>query len=167
MSKKLLLLPLLLLGTSLFFVPSCTDENLCADVDCGTYGTCFDGDCVCDDGYEIGTSGQCDTEWSAKFIDSYTGADGCGGPLTKPVEITRLGVKQIRISNFGGFDSYVDAEVTESGGVANTFEITNFIDPAGRKFTGSGTLNGNSITSSYTVTYTDNTSETCSFNITK
>ena len=167
MSKKLLFLPALLLGVLLAFTPSCGETDTCKDVDCGTNGVCIDGNCDCDDGYEIGTSGKCDTEWSAKFLGSYTGTDGCGGALTKPAQITSLGASKIRISNFGGFDSYVDADITEVSGVANTFTLNNYVDPAGRKFTGSGTIAGSAISASYTVTYSDGTSETCTFDISK
>ena len=164
MRKKLFLLPALFLGASLTFIPACGE---CEDgIDCG-YGYCLDGVCVCPDGYEDSSNGTCDTEWSAKFLGSYTGNDGCRGPLAKPADITRRSKSQIRISNFGDFDSYVDADITDPSGNANVFELSNYTDPAGRKFTGSGTLNGNSIKSSYTVTYADSTSETCTFNVTK
>jgi len=162
MSKKLFLLPALLLGAFLMFTPACGDSDACKDVDCGTNGACFDGDCVCDDGFEIGTGGLCDTEWSAKFIGSYTGTDGCGGALTTPVGITRVSESKIRITNFGGFLSYVDADVEGSD-----ISITNYTDPANRKFTGSGEINGNTIIITYTVTYDDNTTETCTMTIAK
>ncbi len=162
MSKKLFLLPALLLGAFLMFTPACGDSDACKDVDCGANGACFDGDCVCDDGYEIGTSGLCDTEWSAKFIGSYTGTDGCGGALTQPANITRISESKIRITNFGGFASYVDADVE-----GTDITITNYTDPANRKFTGSGEINGNTIIITYTVTYDDNTTETCTMTITK
>lgn len=137
MSKKLILLPALLVGAFLMFIPACTDENLCKDVDCGTYGTCFDGDCVCDDGYEIGTSGKCDTEQRAKFLGTYNSSETCTPPSTGSYSntITASGsdVTKVVISNFGdsglnatatidGYDVTVEPQTFTIGGT--TFEIT-------------------------------------------
>ncbi|MBX2892269.1 MAG: hypothetical protein KF734_15180 [Saprospiraceae bacterium] len=167
MSKKLFLLPALVMGAFLLFMPACGESDPCKDVECGANGICIEGTCDCDPGYELGASSQCDVEWATKFLGSYTGTDGCGGALTQPVNITRISERRIRITNFGGFGSYVDADIKVVSGTANAFELNNFVDPAQRRFTGSGTLTGNAISATYTVTYTDGTSETCTFNITK
>ena len=146
---------------------SCGDSDPCKDVDCGVNGTCFEGTCVCNVGYE---GAVCAEEWVTKFLGSYTGVDGCGGNLTKPVNITKQALDQIRITNFGGFDSYVDATVkleSANSVSAEIFELNNFVDPAGRKFSGTGKISGNTINANYVVTYSDNSTESCTFNISK
>lgn len=67
-----------LAGAAIFAVSlsSCTSDP-CKDVNCGTNGTCVEGNCECDPGYE-GTS--CETEMRAKFLGTYvaTGSLCCG-----------------------------------------------------------------------------------------
>lgn len=166
MSKKLVFLTMFFLSATVFLT-SCGDSDPCKDVDCGVNGTCFEGTCVCNVGYE---GAACAEEWATKFLGSYTGVDGCGGNLTKPVNITRLSLSTIRITNFGGFDSYVDAEVSlesSSSTSAEVVSLTNYTDPGGRKFSGTGKISGNTINMNYVVTYTDNTTESCTFTINK
>lgn len=166
MNKKLVYSFALLLSM-VVFAPSCGDTDPCKDVACGANGTCFEGVCVCNVGYE-GTG--CDVEWVTKFLGSYTGTDGCGGALTKPVSITRQSLSTVRITNFGGFDSYVDAEISlenSSSTSAQVISLNNFVDPAQRKFSGTGKISGNTINMSYVVTYSDNSTENCTFIISK
>lgn len=166
MSKKLFYF-IALLGSMVVFAPACGDKDACKDVDCGPNGTCFEGICECIDGYE-GTA--CETEWVTKFLGSYTGTDGCGGTLTKPVTISKLTTETVRITNFGGFDSYVDATISlenASSASAQVISLNNYQDPAGRKFSGTGKISGNTINMTYVVTYSDNTTENCTFIISK
>ena len=62
---KQLKLLLVFCGLSIF---ACSDP--CDDVDCGVNGTCVEGTCDCDEGYE-GTF--CETETRAKFLGTYSG----------------------------------------------------------------------------------------------
>lgn len=169
MSKKLFYF-IALLGSMVVFAPACGDSDPCKDVDCGANGTCFEGACVCNVGYE---GDACGVEWATKFLGSYLGSDNCNGTvfnLTKPAVVTRVSESKIRISNFGGFDSILDADIELASSSATTAEkisFTNYADPAGRKFTGTGEINGNTLSGTYTVTYSDNTSETCTFTYTK
>lgn len=168
MSKKLVYL-FALLGSMVVFAPACGDSDPCKDVDCGVNGTCFEGVCVCNVGYE---GDACAEEWATKFLGSYLGSDVCGGTtynLSKPAVITRISESRIQIANFGGFDSILQADVK----LASSSDITaeqieyNYTDPAARKFVGSGQINGNTLSGTYTVTYSDGTSETCTFTYTK
>ena len=167
MSKKLFILPLFLIGAFLSVTTTSCGDN-CKDVECNT-GTCLDGTCECGDGFE-GTN--CEIEWSAKFVGTYLGSDNvtassAGTPLgvynlTKPAIVTRKSETSISIANFGGFDSFCDVTVS------STNDITiNFTDPGGRKFVGTGSISGNTLSGDYVVTYGDNTTDTATFTYTK
>lgn len=45
---------------------SCTDK--CKDVDCGTYGSCDEGDCLCDEGYSKDEDGKCTVDDNERVI---------------------------------------------------------------------------------------------------
>jgi hypothetical protein len=75
--------------------------------------------------------------------------------------ITRLSATSIRITNFGGFESYIDATIESQ---ANTSKIKiDFRDPGQRSFTGEGTISGNTLTGNYVVKFSDNTTDTATF----
>ena len=153
MSKKLFLLPALLLGASLMFIPACGDENLCKDVECGANGTCLDGDCVCDDGYEIGASGQCDTESRAKFLGTYNATETCtppsSGSYSNTITASGSDVTKVVISNFG--DSGLNATATVNGSDVTVDSQTFNIGGTSYTITGDGSLSasGNVITLTY------------------
>ena len=168
MSKKLVYF-FALLGSMVFFAPACGDSDPCKDVDCGINGTCFEGVCVCNIGFE---GAGCADEWATKFLGSYLGSDVCGGTtyaLAKPAVVTRVSESKIRIANFGGFDSILDANINLASAGSTTAEILeyNYTDPTGRKFVGTGKISGSTLSGTYTVTYSDGTSETCTFTYTK
>ncbi|TNE61792.1 MAG: hypothetical protein EP344_05685 [Bacteroidetes bacterium] len=168
MNKRLFYL-FALLGSMVAFAPACGDSDPCKDVDCGVNGTCFEGVCVCNVGYE---GSGCAEEWATKFLGSYLGSDVCDGTtynLTKPAVITRISESKIQIANFGGFDSILQADINLANASSTTAEVIsyNYTDPAGRVFVGDGEINGNTLSGAYTVTYSDGTSESCTFNYTK
>ncbi|MCS6929988.1 MAG: calcium-binding EGF-like domain-containing protein [Saprospiraceae bacterium] len=153
---------LVLLGVLLAFAPSCNTDP-CKDVNCSNNGTCLDGECVCDTGYE---GKSCETEWAVKFEGSYLGFDKCGNTtynLSKPAVISKRSATVVRITNFGGFDSFIDAQVTKS----NELSFSNYEDPARRRFTGSATISGKKLSGSYTVRFSDGSTESCTFEYTK
>lgn len=150
MMKKLNLLVLLsglLIGGS--FVTSC---NPCKDVDC-VNGTCNEGDCDCDDGWE---AADCTTEKRTKFIGDYSGNEACDSALvnTYSIEITTAttDVSNIIIYNLGGYDVDVKATV-DAGGLS--FTIPNQSVSAGPNtaytFSGSGVKTGNTLDIEYTI----------------
>jgi len=159
MSKKLFLLPALLLGAMLMFAPACGDSDPCKDVDCGANGDCFEGACVCREGYDQDASGQCTVEWSAKFLSStgaagdYTASSSCFSGSYSGT-FARVDATTIRINEFGGYSNtnFINATLTTS----TTFTI-NFTDAANRKFTGTGTINGRVVTISVATDYQDGT----------
>lgn len=180
MSKKFFFLPALLLGSFLMFTPACGDSDPCKDVDCGVNGTCFEGECVCNEGFE---GAACADTWSAKFVGTYSGFDNVTATTTVPPDQTILGKYNLApsasitakdnttlsISNFGGFNSIVQATITRGNAsdVSATKLTISFTDTSSRKFVGSGTYSSGKITGNYVVTYTDNTTDTANFEYTK
>jgi hypothetical protein len=148
-----------------FTFTSC-DTDPCKDVDCGSNGTCFDGECVCNQGYE-GTN--CDATWAAKFSGNWNATDVCTNPAqtyTYIATVSEAANNKLTIKNFGGFDlaSSVDFELTESGKINMSGT-----DNGARVFTGEGTYDASAskITYSYTVKFSDGTTDTCTGVMTK
>ena len=169
MIKKLLFSALV--GAMTMFA-SC-EADPCKDLDgkCGT-GTCFEGACVCDEGYEADAAGICNNTWASKFVGSYTGKDVCPSgtfQLNSPAVFTETAADKVSISNFAGFASTVAFSVARVNATdeSATKLVIDGTDLAGRKFVGDGVINGNTITGSYTVTFPDNTTESCTFEYTK
>ena len=146
---KKLLFPAIV-GLSMAFA-SCTSDP-CKDLDgkCGT-GTCFEGACVCDEGYEADAAGICNFEWSAKFLGDYLGSENCtsNNPVysgtynvkpTLPCKISRVSETQVKVLNLGGFESVFNATIKKENNsdvTALVIEFTNALDQAGDTWSGS------------------------------
>ena len=148
MSKKLFFLPALLLGAMLMFAPACGDSDPCKDVKCGDNGTCFEGACVCDPGYEQGTTGLCDTESRVKFYGDYNVTETCSPNSSYSSRITAVSdVSKINISNFGDSNQNVTATVD-----GNTFTVasqTIMVSGNSVTVTGSGSISGTTVGAVY------------------
>jgi hypothetical protein len=167
---KKLLFPALVGAMTMF--ASC-ESDPCKDLDgkCGS-GQCFEGTCVCDEGYEPDAAGVCNDTWAKKFVGSYTGQDVCPSgtfQLNAPAVVTETAADKVSITNFAGFNSVTKAVVVRAaaGDVSATQLSIDDTDPAGRKFVGTASISGNTITGSYTVTYPDNSTESCTFSYSK
>lgn len=147
---------LLSLGAVFTFV-SCEDDP-CEDVTCvnGTptesNGSCS---CDCDAGYE-GT--DCSTVSRDKFIGTYNISDDCLTSGYSNSVSAGSSIDKVVFSNLGNFSTAAVVVATVDG---NSLEVSGFTDGAGRDWTASGTLSGSTLTLTYTVTYSDGTSETC------
>jgi hypothetical protein len=182
MKPYTLLLSVVLL-LSLYTLPGCTNKckrvncpvngscdpetgacmiDYCKTANCGAHGTCnpTNGLCKCENGYQ---GAHCDTMWSTKFLNTtgWTASDNttastAGTPLgifTYAPTLTATGAATVHVSGMSGFsDSQIDFALTSS----TTF-TSNGTDAAGRVYTGSGNINGNTLTVNYTVTFTDAT----------
>ncbi len=138
----------LLLGTILICTPACFFEEVdpCKDILCGDQGSCFEGVCFCNTGYETGPTGQCDTESRLKFYGTYTVAQTCTPNSTYTSTIAAgADVTKIIISNFAGVV-----------GQSATATVTNqhfILDPLTSDLYGaiggSGTISGTTVTLTY------------------
>ena len=124
---------------------SCNESDPCDKQLCSGHGTCIDGDCYCESGFE---GSECTTEWSAKFVGTWKGKSNClysvdtvGGPppISKvfTATVTRLGEKKIRVANFGGAAGSIDLDLTGTKTLAvfNEFNTTSSV-----LYTGKGTV---------------------------
>ena len=139
---------------------SACETDPCKDVECGVTGTCLEGDCICDVGYELDGSGQCSVRSADKFVSAFNATEDCS-TLGYVVTVTASNVQadKIILTNLGNYDcpsGDLPVEATVNGS-----EVTLLAGPycpttgfTGYTFSGSGTVSGDVLTISYVVTYT-------------
>lgn len=139
---------LLSMSLGMFALTGCKDE--CKDVACQNGGTCEEGTCICVAGYE---GENCETEMRSKFLASYTVAENCNinGNFNYDMTISTsaTAVSNVVINNFYGVGATVSASIA-----GTTITIPNqTVTTQGVAFTfsGSGQINGNILTLSYTA----------------
>ncbi len=102
-----------LLSTALTLT-SC-DDDPCKDVTCGDHSACFEGDCICDVGYEKDAAGNCVSE-RVKFLGTWSASDNCSSSGTATyITVTSTGTSegQVSIANFWGlFTNAVSATIS-------------------------------------------------------
>lgn len=106
------------------------------------------------------------------FFGSYLGFDNATSGkynLSKPAVVSRVEGETVKITNFGGFDSFINVKIKPDNNPSSTAIVSDieFTDTGGRKFKGTANFSGNKITGQYRVTYPDNTSEEATFEYTK
>ncbi len=148
---------------------ACEDFDNCFDIICPDNAECEDGVCYCNVGFE---GANCDTLIRDKYIGTYSAEDICpSGTFASTAVITGSATNNLwfTVSNFGGFENLVNCEVVDQ----YSFRIPNQEDAAGRIFEGVD-ANGseilgvfdpalNVVAGTYTVSFSDGTSETCDF----
>lgn len=169
MSKKLFFLPALLLGAFLMFTPACGDSDPCKDVECGgTNGSCFEGECVCNEGFE-GTA--CADEWSTKFVGNFDGDDVCTipvGAFSYPQKISKVSGVKVLLEQFGGTTYNVEANILRGAAADLTAQKISFdYTTGGRTFKGTGTLSGTKVTGDYEISSGGVVTDKCTFTWTK
>ncbi|BDS11034.1 hypothetical protein [Aureispira anguillae] len=134
-------------------VISCNTDP-CKDVVCGTAGTCTEGICVCDAGYEQDAAGLCNTEMRTKFIGSWVVSDSCTASVPASYTVSAIngtGIMDFNVTNFWNiFSNSVTATVSAS----SEFSIARQ-EPDNDDFfvesVGNATLTGNTISMTYIV----------------
>ncbi|TVR76981.1 MAG: hypothetical protein EA412_12485 [Chitinophagaceae bacterium] len=158
--SSVIVLVIAFLGFSVLTTGCSTDP--CEDVVCLNNGVpTEDGDdcfCACPSGYE---GEDCGVEWTTKFLGTYSGNDDCG--FTYESTFTKDDFNKLRVSNAGGFQVSITADLTSS----TAFNIPNQTDASGRVWSGNGTISASTITLNYVVTFSDGTSDSCSVTYTK
>lgn len=135
------------------FTTAC-ETDPCKDVVCGDHGSCLEGVCNCENGYEKDSAGLCNTEIRAKFQGSWTVSDNCSqsGTASYTVSVTAstANILEVKITNFWG--SFVNQGTATIDG--NTINIARQEPDADLFFiSGSGTINAanNSIAWNYNI----------------
>jgi hypothetical protein len=155
--KSILLASFLTIGAFSTTIFTSCDPDACKDVVCQNGGTCTDGLCACPTGYE-GTN--CETLSRTKFLGVFTGAETCtvGSDNYSITCTANSDDTKFKIQNLYN-DNSLTAIASASG---NAFTIPSQTVASGVTALGSGTITGNTITITYTVT-NSMTSNTCTF----
>lgn len=141
-------------------------KDPCADVSCLNGGTCNDGTCTCAAGYE-GT--DCSTEQRTKFLGTYTVNEACASGnynYTFTSTSSSAGVTRILLNNFAAVDGST-VSATVSGTSLNIAQQNFTVSGQNWGIVGSGQLNGNLLTITYTLTFPDNSTDGCTATCTK
>lgn len=147
------------------------DDNVtidpCINIECGTYGTCNEGTCLCEAYYETNAEGKCEVLQRAKFLsNSYAVTEACGTSTADYSATITAGtaLNEIRISNF--WELFTNAVVATVSG--NTLTISaQEPDNDGYNVVGSGYIEGTIVTINVTITDDNGNVATCTFTYTK
>jgi hypothetical protein len=149
---KNLLLPALFGAMSVLAITSC-ESDPCKDLEgkCGT-GTCFEGACVCEPGYEKDAEGSCTLLVLDRIGGAYSVVEDCSNSnaATYLTAVTKVDVTTFKITNFWGlFQNQVTATIESDG----SFKIARQ-EPDNDKFfvEGTGTL-GSTASGKATITW--------------
>lgn len=144
-------------------------KNPCKDIDCGSHGSCNEGSCICETGYETDGEGRCSAEQRAKFVGMYSCIDQCENSVNDnyfcTIENSSAGIDKINIGNIYGFANNV-VTATVSG---SSFTVAAQTTADNFSIEGSGSLASNGlVTFNYTITrLSDNATDTCTLQMTK
>jgi hypothetical protein len=169
MKKIQILFFALVLGTISVTFTSCGDDDPCKDVVCGDNGSCFDGSCICNVGYELGTDNKCSVEQRAKFTGSFTGAETCTvgtDNYTITIATSANGIDKVVLSNVYNQGITLTGTVNKNALTIAAQTIT--VGGQTYTFQGSGTYTAGTpptIKIEYTINGTP--SNSCTFNGTK
>jgi len=135
-----------ILFSGLTMFNACNDDP-CKDVNCGTNGTCDNGTCLCNTGYE---GSACETLATAKFIGNHNVSDTCSNTITYTSSISQnsTDITKINIENFLGLGTGVIASADVSG---STFTVPNGNSGVFSWMSVSGSINGTTTTINYTL----------------
>ena len=126
----------------MFSFSSC-ETDACKDVECGANGTCVDGDCVCETGYE-GLS--CQTEERAKFVATYVGTIGIACPGSGSDNLTNQTITVGNSSNVNKVTINIAGSFTLTATVSGTSMTIDNSSQDGLNYSGNGSVNGNVLT---------------------
>ncbi len=153
----------------------CVSADPCDLVTCGDNSFCLDGICECDAGYEMDTDGNC-TSSTGKFLGTFQATEpDCG--VTTPYEVlvepevdepTVISLRNL--GNYGCNDVNGDpinyhVLATVDSDNPTLISINNY-ETCSTVFSGTGAIDGNTLTISYSATYDDGTGNSTTDNCT-
>lgn len=158
--KSILLAGFLTVGAFSTAVFTSCNPDACKDVVCQNGGNCTDGTCSCPSGFE---GSNCEILSRTKFLGTYSGNETCTiGNDTYSIQCTAHSDS----TKFNIINLYNQSFTAISTADKNAFTIPSQSVGANVTVTGSGTITGNSITITYTITDLA-TSNTCTYTGTK
>jgi hypothetical protein len=163
--KTLQKIALMFLTLAALSIVSCK-EDPCADVSCLNGGTCNEGTCACAAGYE-GT--DCGIEQRAKFIATYNFNESCtSGPYsyTCSISSSSSAVTKVLLNNFADLEGTI-ISASVSGTTLNIAQQNFSLNGQNLGIVGTGQINGNLLTITYTLTLPDNSTDACTATGTK
>ncbi|MBS1586219.1 MAG: calcium-binding EGF-like domain-containing protein [Bacteroidetes bacterium] len=130
---------------------SCKKDK-CKDVTCQNGGTCSDGNCTCPTGYS-GT--LCETGSAAKFIGTWYGDDCSGNPASIEFDAGGDGISLILPSTIGNGACVKNIAIhaTANGNTVTipSQHVADLCNTNGGTFSGSGSINGVTLTVNFTA----------------
>lgn len=155
---------LLVVALSSTVLTSCKEDDPCEGVSCLNGGTCANGTCDCDAGFE---GSDCGTQMRTKFIAAYSVTESCtSGNFSYDISIvtSASGVSNVIINNFGGYG--ITATGTVNGKTLTIPNATADVQGVSVSYQGTGQINGNILTMNYSVS-AGGTSDPCTATCTK
>lgn len=153
--KNILFSAMLTLGAFGAVTYTACNKDECKNVTCQNGGTCSGGNCTCPTGYE---GDRCQTLSRDKFIGTYTGNETCTVGSDEYSIIIATNSDQLKITLTNIYNQSFTGTGTMTG--PNTFALSG--SQTGTTYTGTGTLNGNTLTLAYTIT-NGVTTNSCTF----
>ncbi len=135
-------------------ISSCSTDK-CQNVTCQNGGTCNNGNCNCPPGY---SGANCQTAANDQFIGTFVGQINCGGGASAASQPITAGLNGSPFSIL--LLSPPDNLNATVSGNSLTIPYQTFAD--GNTFSGSGTINGNSLSITLILT-SSGTTTTCYF----
>ena len=138
---------------------SCQEDEECTPDTCSN-GSCSTGSCVCSFGYE---GSECNIEQRAKFIGRFTYSENCTGKIFNYISSIRSGNSSVDEVILADFYALPNTEISAIvyGQSITIAEQTITHDGGQYTFQGSGSINGKTLTLSYTVIEPNNTQKSC------
>jgi hypothetical protein len=158
----------LVFGSLSFYMTSC-NPDACKDVTCNNGGTPTESgdDCICD--CAAGYEGEfCDDESRVKFVGSWSVNDNCStsGADSYTVSVTTSSADHMTVLIANFWNAFINP-VTATVDGNNVTIATQEPDNDDWTISGSGTINGNTATMTYTITDPGNNQDICNGTWTK
>lgn len=130
----------LLLGVFAIGFQAC-EENACQGVECGEFGVCFEGTCLCDRGYE---GDSCNIVSRADMLGTYMAFKDCGTGEIDTLEMMIIegtgDLSTFLVTDFDDFACLTEQEILLEGNAnAGDALVFDFIGACDSEFEGDGT----------------------------
>lgn len=132
-------------------------ENPCKEVDCGPYGTCENGVCVCEEGYTLDSDSTCNQRLSSLIEGVYrANVTGCTtGDYDLTIQGSNVFDEVLVLVNLGGYTCSGGEQIVVEASISSSdqfvLESATYCDQY--KLNGSGVITDEKIIITYDVEY--------------